>query len=188
MKHIAALFVRIDSIYKTIPDVDCYDIERNALTFPGGMPVVAHPPCRGWGRLRQFSNATEEELQLAPWAIDQVRTWGGVVEHPANSSLWKYYNLPHPTIKEDTYYGFTLDIDQFWFGHKAKKKTWLYVCGINRVNIPAVPMRLDLITHVIKTSKYKTTSYKQSTKKERDATPPDLAYWLVNLARLTEKP
>lgn len=70
---IAILFARSDSIYKTIPGVDVYDKERNALSFTGGCPVVAHPPCRGWGRLRKFSNPEPGELDLAIWAVSQVR-------------------------------------------------------------------------------------------------------------------
>lgn len=44
MRTVAALFVRADSIYKTMPDVDAWDIERDARRWPGGCPVVAHPP------------------------------------------------------------------------------------------------------------------------------------------------
>lgn len=52
---VAVLFARADSIYKGLPGVDVYDADRDARTFPGGCPVVAHPPCRAWavsGRLR----------------------------------------------------------------------------------------------------------------------------------------
>ena len=52
---VAVLFVRSDSVYKQMADVDCYDIDRDARTWPGGCPVVAHPPCRAWGLLRQFA-------------------------------------------------------------------------------------------------------------------------------------
>ena len=48
---VAALFVRADSIYKLMPGVDAWDIERDARAWPGGSPVVAHPPCRAWGAL-----------------------------------------------------------------------------------------------------------------------------------------
>lgn len=33
---VAILFARADSVYKTLPGCDVYDIERDALTFPGG--------------------------------------------------------------------------------------------------------------------------------------------------------
>lgn len=77
MPMVAILFARQDSIYKTLPGVEVYDKERNAHTFQGGCPVVAHPPCRGWGRLRAFAKPEPGELDLAIWAIDQVRKWGG---------------------------------------------------------------------------------------------------------------
>lgn len=74
---VAVLFALKNSIYKTIPGCDVYDIKRNALTFPGRLPIVAHPPCRAWGRLRGLANIVEEEKDLARWALSQVRQWGG---------------------------------------------------------------------------------------------------------------
>jgi hypothetical protein len=38
---IAALFVRSDSIYKSIGNVDAWDMERDARRWPGGGPAVA---------------------------------------------------------------------------------------------------------------------------------------------------
>jgi hypothetical protein len=87
MTGIAVLFARKDSIYKSFPDCDVYDIERDALTWPGGMPCIAHPPCRLWGKLRHFSTAPQSEKALGHWAIKQVRQWGGIAEHPASSGL-----------------------------------------------------------------------------------------------------
>lgn len=98
---IAVLFARKDSVYKTIPECDVYDQERDALTWLGGVPAICHPPCRLWGRLRQFSTAPIEEKQLAIFAVDQVRKHGGILEHPSGSSLWDACNLPH-TEKERT--------------------------------------------------------------------------------------
>lgn len=48
---VAVLFARRDSIYKLMPWANVYDDQRDALTWPGGTPVIAHPPCREWGRL-----------------------------------------------------------------------------------------------------------------------------------------
>ena len=42
---IAILFARKDSVYKAMPGLDVYDFERDALTWPGGAPLIAHPPC-----------------------------------------------------------------------------------------------------------------------------------------------
>ena len=83
----AALFVRADSIYKTLPGVDAYDIERDARTYDGPWPVVAHPPCRAWGRLRTFAKPRPDERNLARLAVALVREFGGVLEHPENSTL-----------------------------------------------------------------------------------------------------
>jgi len=54
---ISVLFARSDSNYKTLPGVDVWDAERDARTWPGGNPVVAHPPGRALGRLRHFRQA-----------------------------------------------------------------------------------------------------------------------------------
>ncbi len=53
---VAVLFARADSHYKALQGVEVYDMERDARTYDGPWPVVAHPPCRAWGRLRQFAN------------------------------------------------------------------------------------------------------------------------------------
>lgn len=74
---IAVLFARADSVYKTIPGCDVYDIDRDARKWQGGCQVVAHPPCRAWGRLRTFANPRKGERLLATWAVRQVRKWGG---------------------------------------------------------------------------------------------------------------
>lgn len=186
-KEVAILFARKDSIYKALPGCDVYDIDRNAMTFPGGLPIVAHPPCRAWGRLRHFAKPRPGEKELALWAIDQIRTWGGVLEHPATSTLWHEKNLPLGADR-DEWGGFTLSVDQFWWGHKARKRTWLYVCGVAPSEIPAMPIRLDAVTHVVnlfsKVRKQKGRYHRpEITKAEREATPPDLARWLVELAK-----
>ena len=62
---VAAMFVRADSVYKTIPGVDCWDIDRDARLWPGGCPVVAHPPCRAWGRLRHLTLRIERKTEPA---------------------------------------------------------------------------------------------------------------------------
>src|SRR5262245_24549326 len=72
-KMVAILFARADSVYKCMPDCDVYDAARDARTWPGGMSVVAHPPCRAWGRLRAFAAYVPGERELAIWAVEQVR-------------------------------------------------------------------------------------------------------------------
>ena len=96
MTAVAALFVRADSIYKQLPGVDAWDAERDALRWPGGCAVVAHPPCRGWGKLHYFAKPAPGEPDLGPWAVGQVRRFGGVLEHPKDSRLWPAAGLPRP--------------------------------------------------------------------------------------------
>lgn len=75
--NVAALFVRKDSIYKSIEGVDCYDIARDARNYTGALPVIAHPPCRAWGQLSYFAKPRSDEKELSFFAIDMVRKWGG---------------------------------------------------------------------------------------------------------------
>jgi len=185
---ITVLFARSDSNYKALPGVDVYDAERDALTWPGGTPVVAHPPCGPWGCLRNKCNFDESERGLALWAVDQVRKWGGVLEHPERSTLWPVAGLPK-FGETDKYGGFTLKVDQHWWGHRARKRTLLYICGIKRREVPQMPLTLTEPTHVVSSGyaphpghRHRSTKPEVS-KAEREHTPPDFAVWLVELAR-----
>lgn len=176
---VAVLFARADSNYKALP-VDVWDEARDAREWPGGCPVVAHPPCRAWGRLRQFAKPVDGEKELALFAVEQVRKWGGVLEHPAGSTLWPTVGLPEPG-QRDEFGGWTLVIHQHWFGHRAEKATRLYIVGCEPSEIPDMPMKLGKATHCIRPTK----SYPRLpsvTKAEREHTPPDFAEWLVELA------
>lgn len=179
---VAALFVRADSIYKTMPGVDAWDEKRDARRWPGRAPIVAHPPCRGWGRLRQFSNATEEERQLAVSAVQWVRWFGGVIEHPAESGLWAHCSLPRPGCFPDDFGGYSLEVRQCDWGHRAEKLTWLYVVGVEPDSLPAFPAA-GVPTGVIKPQRGVPRRLPIVTKREREATPPAFASWLVDLAR-----
>jgi hypothetical protein len=178
---VAVLFARADSIYKTLPGTDVWDIERNARLWPGGAPVVAHPPCRAWGRLRKFANPRKGERQLAIWSVRQVRRFGGVLKHPVGSLLWKKAGLPPPG-QVDRYGGWTLPIHQNWWGHRAEKATLLYIVGCAPGDTPPIPLRLGEATHVVQSRKR--FDYRPHiTKAEREHTPPELAQWLCELAR-----
>src|SRR5712671_3163773 len=89
MMQVAALFVRRDSIYKSMAGIDAWDFDRDARKWPGGMPVVAHPPCAQWCALAHFARCDAEQKALGPYAVELVRQHGGVLEHPAHSKLWK---------------------------------------------------------------------------------------------------
>jgi hypothetical protein len=191
MKTIAVLFARSDSIYKTFPDCDVWDIERDARRWPSGAPVVAHPPCRAWGSLRKLAKPRPDEKELALWAVDQVRQFGGVLEHPAASKLWEEKPLPRPG-EIDAWGGWTLPITQNWFGHRAEKKTLLYICGCRPADVPAMPLVLGEASHIITANGRRKDGSRrrkgdlgwrpECTKAEREHTPPILAEWLRQLA------
>lgn len=179
---VAVLFARADSHYKALPGTDVWDIDRDARKWPGGAPVVAHPPCRAWGRLRQFAKPRPDEKALAPWAVGQVRRFGGVLEHPKASTLWHHAGLPLPGAGADAWGGWTLEIEQFHWGHRAEKKTWLYIVGCPPRDLPPLPRREGSPTHCVRPTK----AYPRLpsvTHAEREHTPPALAQWLVDLAR-----
>lgn len=166
---IAALYVRKNSIYKSIPDVDCFDLARDALNFDFSCSVIAHPPCRGWGRLRHFARPAPGELALGLHAVEAVRRCGGVLEHPSCSSLFDFAGLPLPGQHDD--FGFTYSLDQSWFGHRAPKLTWLYIVGVLPDDIPLVPFHLGVAPGRIENMGCA----------ERERTPPELAHFLVDL-------
>jgi len=138
---IAVLFARQDSRYKQLKGYDVYDIDRDARNYNGSHPVIAHPPCRAWGRLSHMANPRPDEKQLAYFALEQVRKNGGVLEHPKGSKLWKEVPLPMPNEAPDKFGGFTILIDQYHFGHVARKWTHLYIVGIKPEEVPPIPFR-----------------------------------------------
>lgn len=186
---VAALFVRADSCYKSMEDVDCWDIERDARLWPGGCPVIAHPPCRAWGRLAHMANPRPDEKDLARFAVRKVRDWGGVLEHPNASKLWADQRLPLPGNGRDEFGGWTFPIFQHWFGHRAEKKTLLYIVGCEKWEVPAIPMQLGDASHVISTGSTNHIPFGKPgwrpavSHAEREHTPRQLAIWLVELAR-----
>lgn len=184
--QIAVLFVRLDSIYKDFNVCDCYDLERNALTFNDNRVIIAHPPCRLWGRLYKQSTAPPEEKQTAIFSINKIRQNGGVLEHPAGSKLWQTMELPTDS-KTDKYGGFTISVNQHWFGHRAEKRTWLYICGIDRKDLPVIPVNFNAVTHVITKCRKHANYKKEVSRKERESTPKEFASWLINLCLIIDK-
>lgn len=185
---ISVLFARRDSVYKCLCD-DVWDIERDARNWPGGNPVVAHPPCRAWGGLSHMAKPRPDEKELAIFAVRKIREFGGVLEHPKTSRLWDVMRLPAPGDR-DCFGGFTLCVDQFWWGHKARKATFLYVVGCEPKDVPTIPMRLDAVEYTVasKIKKYSgRRTKKEISKKEREATPVDFAKWLIELANKCKK-
>jgi hypothetical protein len=149
-RKFSALFVRADSAYKDRHQFDCWDAERDATKFKGDMPVVCHPPCRAWGKLKHMAtNVREGEKELALLSIDIVRKNGGIIEHPEGSDLFKKY-LPNPNSLPDEFNGFTILIDQYDFGHVAHKPTKLYFCGLTMQQLPTMPPKDETLHYCSK--------------------------------------
>lgn len=179
---VAVLFARSNSVYKRLPDFDVFDIERDARSFDYSTPVIAHPPCRAWGRLRTFAKPRHDEKALALFAVDAVRRCGGVLEHPASSSLWLAAGLPLG-LGQDAFGGFTLSVDQFWWGHPCRKASWLYIVGCARSALPVMPFSLALPPKVIAFGRNRAAPGCELPKSQRENTPLDFALWLGSLAR-----
>lgn len=184
---VAVLFARKDSVYKTLPGCDVWDIERDARNWPGGSPVVAHPPCRAWGRLAHMAKPRPDEKDLARFAVAMIRQYGGVLEHPSASRLWADQRLG-TLASPDEYGGWTLPIHQHWFGHRAEKSTLLYIVGCPPADMPEMPIVLGEAPCVISTSGRRVDGTRSKRrpevkKDEREHTPIQLAEWLVEVAR-----
>jgi hypothetical protein len=77
--------------------------------------------------------ARQDTADCGPNAVCQVQWWGGVLEHPAHSTLWKYMGLPKPGEAADDFDGgCTYEVCQVDWGHVARKRTWLYVVGVDQ--------------------------------------------------------
>lgn len=188
-REVAALFCRADSNYKAIPNVHAYDADRDARTYDGPWPVIAHPPCRGWGQLRHMATLVRpDERNLARLSVALVREFGGVLEHPSQSDLWRAQKLPAPGAR-DQFGGFSLVVDQFWWGHRARKRTVLYIVGCAPADVPGMPMILGNAPMLCGTSGRKKDGTRtpqarpEIKKSEREHTPPALCAWLVELAQ-----
>lgn len=184
---VSVLFAQESSNYNALPGVSVYDRARDARTFPGGTAVIAHPPCAQWGRLRRMATVDVDEKALGPFAVVQVRACGGVLEHPAGSTLWQACGLPAPG-ERDRWGGFTLDVDQVVWGHPAQKHTWLYVCGCRPEAVPPIPAPGRQPTHCITSSRATFHKLPELSKHGRESTPPALCEWLVTLAARCSPP
>ena len=137
---IAALYVETGGAYYGRDDIDPWDIDRDARTYDGPWPVIAHPPCATWCQLapvnqKRWGKMIGDDHGTFAAALAAVRQWGGILEHPAYSYAWRRYRLPVPhrggwtTALDDP--GMTTELDQSAYGHPARKRTWLYAVGID---------------------------------------------------------
>lgn len=177
---IPVLFTQSDSNYNNYKCFDCYDFERNALTYSGSSAIICHPPCRSWGRLRGLAHRVPVEHWLAVWSVFKIRKLGGCLEHPAGSTLWKFLKLPQPGGQPDEFGGFSISINQHWFGFSAEKNTWVYICGCDICDLPPVELNFSAVTHVIGNSKSYSPK-KELAKNKRALTPIAFCFFLAHI-------
>lgn len=137
---IAALFVETNGCYFGLPNVDPWDETRDARTYDGPYPVIAHPPCKRWGRYWHGSTRKPHQYRKGAdqgcfaTALTAVRNFGGVLEHPKDSLAWEWFGLQRPSVEgrwiaADVFCGWTCCVEQGRYGHFANKPTWLYATG-----------------------------------------------------------
>ena len=131
---VAALYVDPDGVYANLPDVEVWDEQRDARLYAGPWPVVAHPPCNRWVSYGALSKRGDDDGCFAA-ALDAVQTYGGVLEHPAQSQAWAAYGLPQPRHGRGEWVGSLLsggwatEVDQWLYGFPTRKVTWLFFVG-----------------------------------------------------------
>lgn len=135
---IAALFVAPKGAYQNVANVDPWPESRDARKYTGPYPVVAHPPCSRWCRLAglveaRWGHKRGEDGGCFKSALEAVRKFGGVLEHPAYSDAWAAFGLRRPNRnggwQQSPCGGWVTHVEQGRYGHPAKKATWLYVFG-----------------------------------------------------------
>lgn len=186
VRTVAALYVDPRGPYPGMPGVECWDEARDARLYPGPWPVVAHPPCGPWSRLKHFSR--HQPKDCAPIAVEQVRRWGGVLEHPKASSLWRHCDLPLPGGLPGPLGDWSVELNQVSWGHPAEKATWLYVVGAGPSSVRL--LRGGVATHCVSWGgkhKHRRTLPKLGGIATH-LTPPAFAEFLVELARQVRHP
>jgi hypothetical protein len=199
---IAALFVETNGCYFNLPDVDPWDKKRDARVYSGPYPVIAHPPCERWGRYWGGAPSQWPRLKIGDdngcfkAALEAVRKYGGILEHPEGSHAWRYFHLNNPPrwggwVNADWEDGWTCCIEQGSYGHLARKASWLYAKGID-FKIPLIWgrskldfLKLDEGYHSTeeRKRKIKTGICQRLSHKQRSATPLLFRDLLFEMAR-----
>lgn len=191
---IAALYVATGGVYFGLPEVDPWDIARDARLYAGPWPVVAHPPCQRWCQLAglveaRWGHKRGDDGGTFASALEAVRRWGGVLEHPAYSSAWPKYGLPRPPASggwvRGICGGWSCHVEQRRYGHPARKATWLYAFGVMRLPSLAwgvTPGRPDALVSWC-ANHTKDDGRRRVSKKTASATSPEFRDLLLSVAR-----
>lgn len=190
---VAALFVESTGCYTGVDGVDAWDIERDARNYSGPHRVVAHPPCARWCQLAsvnevRYGQTIGDDGGCFRSALEAVRTFGGVLEHPAYSLAWPAFDLPTPLrggwVRSFLDHGWATEVSQVAYGHPARKRTWLYYVG----DTPPPPMNWSepaWTTNVgqLRAADVERLGRTRITQAESLATPPAFRDTLLELAR-----
>lgn len=198
---IAALFVEANGVYSGLPGVDVWDKTRDARTYAGPHPVVAHPPCERWGRFWHGSTRKPHQFELGDddgcfaAALSAVCRFGGVLEHPADSRAWHRFGFHAPPrhggwVAADFEGGWTCCVFQGRYGHFAGKPTWLYARGVDLPGLCWGPCEQRL--HPVALARHGYAKARRigmmamvggkDKKRIRDATPPAFRDVLLSIA------
>ena len=182
-EDVAALYVDPRGPYPKLV-THWWDETRDARTYAGPWPVVAHPPCGPWSKLRHL--CTQQDATCGPAAVQQVRRWGGVLEHPEHSQLWAHCGLPLPGELGDGF-GRTHRVEQVAWGHPCVKPTWLYVVGVPDDVVRAGIRTGGKATHCVCTGPG-FTRIPVASKPMKRRTPHAFAEWLLDIAAQARRP
>ena len=191
---VAALYVAKGGCYYGLPDVEPWGLpDRDAMLYAGPHPVVAHPPCARWCRLAglveaRWGHKRGDDGWTFAAALASVRQWGGVLEHPAYSDAWLAHGLLDPGAEGWTAAGdggWVCHVEQGHYGHRARKATWLYACGV--ASLPSLAWgRSDATAHLSRCGNHGipySDPTLRLTDKHASATPPAFRDLLLSIAR-----
>lgn len=193
---IAALYVETDGCYYGLSDVDPWDKHRDARLYAGPHPVVAHPPCDRWCQMApvnqaRYGHKIGDDGGCFEAALNAVRTWGGVLEHPALTLAWPAFDLPRPPSEgwaKGFCGGWVAHVEQRNYGHRARKATWLYAYGVLPPSLiwgPGPEPEAWISTDRPR-AELEAMGIAQLSKKEAKATPLPFRDLLLSIARSVE--
>ncbi len=180
---IAALFVMSDGPYFGLPNIDPWDIKRDARQYCGPYKVIAHPPCASWSSLAPVNEARYSGYKIGDdggcfeSALNAVERYKGILEHPARSIAFTKFGLGIPSNKGwmPSRKGWIIEVSQGFYGHVMAKRTWLYCVSKTKPQA--------LIPGAAKTDITYGGAANNATKKQALETPAKFKELLIELAK-----
>lgn len=174
---VAALFVEQKGPYYGVDGIEPWDESKDARKYAGPHPVIAHPPCERWGKFAKIYGRIAQDDGCFEAALNAVRKFGGVLEHPEGSLAWVLFGLPKPPAKgwskPDKFGGRSCLVYQGHYGHRAPKATWLYSTAGHPELIwgPTPPRDLSHLDEAARKRAIKTGICQRLSKRQRKLTP-----------------